>query len=105
MEWQKILDAEFTPLLSKAQSKGPEGRVFQESWKIPKTILADVAVLTTFPPTKCWRYFGTWEANQGCSRMQWHKLLLASKRDKLGVGGSKASLCFYLEVINEQELS
>lgn len=51
MEWQKILDAKFTPLLSKAQSKEPQGRVFKESWKIPTTTVADV-VLTTFPVTK-----------------------------------------------------
>lgn len=32
-------------------------------------------------------------------------LLFTAKRDKLGVGGGESSFCFYLEAINEQELS
>lgn len=32
-------------------------------------------------------------------------ILFTTKRDKLGVGGEEGSFCFYVEAINEQELS
>lgn len=115
MKQRSSRDAKFTPF--QISEQGTTGQHFTRNLVNPHNhTAADVVLLVTFPFIRSFWNMGSKPRKQvlcsivcgGTSYSRSRRvadLLFTAKRDESGVGGGEGYFCFYLEAINDQELS